>query len=408
VIRLLHILLLAGLAPTMGCSANAARHGHFDITQHGAVGDGQTLNTKAIQAAIDACATTHGTLVVPRGVFVTGALFLKPGVNLDLAEGAVLKASSNIEDFPIIPGNRYEGHFQDWRAAVLNAEKADHLRITGPGTIDGSGPSYWTLKTPNGRPRNCFIRDSSDVVVSGVKFKDAATWNLHFYNCRDVIVENSRFEIPVDGKGPSTDGVDIDSSQNVTVRGCYFFVNDDCVCIKGNRYDGLAQTPASPPVQHVRVTDCTFARGHGAVSLGSEATDIRDVEFDHSIVKGDLPMLRLKMRPDTPGQHYQDVRAHHITLDGTGRVLSWEPSHGTKVKATPPTGVIENVVVSDITGTYGSFGKIAGADNSEVRNITLRNMTLKLEKPELNSRHTSDVTVENVIVNDQPFALKRE
>jgi len=400
----LKVVMLTVLAAHLAAGASQC-----DITQHGAIGDGKTLNTEAIQKGIDACAAGGGgTLVVPKGEFVTGALFLKPGVNLQLQEGGVLKASANIEDFPIRSGNRFEGHFEDWRAAIVNAEKTDHLRVTGPGTIDGSGPAYWSRNTPNGRPRNLYIRDSSDVVVSGMHFKDSASWNLHFYNCTNVTVENSRFEIPANSKGPSTDGIDIDSSQNVTVRGCYFSVNDDCVCLKGNRYDGLDQKPASPPVRHVRVTGCTYVRGMGALTLGTEATEIRDVEFDHSKVTGRMPMLRLKMRPDTTGQHYQDVRVHDIELDGDGKVLSWEPQHGTKAKAGPPLGVIENILVANIRGVFGSFGTIAGNDNSEVKNITLRNIDLKLQNAELNTARTSGVVVGNVVINGKPFTLSKQ
>ncbi|HWB85234.1 MAG TPA: glycosyl hydrolase family 28 protein [Bryobacteraceae bacterium] len=405
----LAFLVVVGACISTGQMAFAAASLRCNIAEHGAVGNGTTLNTTAIQAAIDECASRGGgTLVVPKGEFVTGSLFLKPGVNLELQEGAVLKASTNIDDFPIKSGNRFEGHFEDWRAAIVNAEKTDHLRVMGPGTIDGNGPVYWRMHTPNGRPRNLFVRDSSDVVVSGVHFKDSASWNLHFYNCKNVTVENSRFEIPAGSPGPSTDGIDIDSSQNVTVRHCYFSVNDDCVCLKGNRYDGLNQKPASPPVQHVRVTECTFARGMGALTLGTEATEIHDVEFDHSTVTGRMPMLRLKMRPDTTGQHYQNVRVHDIKLDGTGKVLSWEPTHGTKAKAKPPLGVIENIVVSNITGSFGSFGSIAGNDNSAVKNIVLKNIDLKLQNPELNTSRTSGVVIKNVVINGRLFTLKNE
>src|SRR5262249_30666129 len=153
---------------------------------------------------------------------------------------------------------------------------------------------------------------SKDVVVSGVRFKNSPSWNLHMYNCQNVTVEDSRFEIDAGADGPSTDGTDIDSSQYVTVRGCYYSVNDDCVVLKGNQYDGLNQTPASPPVSNVHVTNCTFVRGKGALSFGTEATYIHDVEFDNSTVTGDFPMLRLKMRPDTPGQHYEKINVHDI------------------------------------------------------------------------------------------------
>ena len=165
--RLAPLLLTAMCLPALAANS-------VPITDYGAVPDGTTPNTAAIQKAIDTCADQGGgTLLIPKGTFLTGALFLKPGVNLELADGAVLKASKNIEDFPIRPGVRFEGHFADWRVGLLNAEHADHLRISGPGTLDGNGATYWSLKTPQGRPRLCIIRDSSDVTVTGIHFQDS-------------------------------------------------------------------------------------------------------------------------------------------------------------------------------------------------------------------------------------------
>ena len=216
------MLSCAALAAACG-SVLAAEPARFDISRHGAIADGKTVNTTAIQAAIDQCAASGGgTLVVPKGEFISGSLFLKPGVNVELLEGAVLKSSPNPQDFEVRKGVRFEGHFAEWRTGLLSAEHADHLHITGPGMLDGNGPAYWSRQAPLGRPRLCVIRDSSDVIVSGVRFMSSASWNLHFYNCKDVTVEKSRFEILDAEKGPSSDGTDVDSSQNVIIRGCFF------------------------------------------------------------------------------------------------------------------------------------------------------------------------------------------
>ena len=114
----------------------------FDITKYGAVADGQTLNTGAIQKTIDAAAAGGGTVVIPQGTFLSGAIFMKPGVNLRLDEGAVLKGSGDTKDYPNIQ-TRIEGHFEEWLPALVNADKCDHLRITGPGTLDGNGAPFW-------------------------------------------------------------------------------------------------------------------------------------------------------------------------------------------------------------------------------------------------------------------------
>ena len=364
------------------------------------------MNTTAIQAAIDDLAAAGGgTLILPKGEFLSGALFLKPTVNLELQEGAILKGSPNIDDYPVLP-DRFEGHFQDRHASLINVEKHDHLRITGPGMLDGNGEAYWKLNAPLGRPRLVFVRDSSDVQISGVDFMNSGSWNLHLYNCHDVTVDNCRFEISNTGKGPSTDGTDVDSCHDVTIRNCFYSVNDDCVCLKGNRYDGLDQKPESPPVANVHITGCTFVRGMGALTLGTEATNIHDVEFEQSTVKGNIPMLRIKLRPDTPGQDYENVKVHDITLDGKGKILSFELTHGTKVAPTLPKAIIKNIDVENIKGTFGVMGSIAANDNTLISGITLKNFDVTVKAPILRAAGVSDLTVENVVVNGQNVDAK--
>ena len=147
-------LLLSAWLP--GPSARVARAdagSPFDIRRAGAVGDGSTLNTRAIQATIDHCAAGGGgTVVVPKGVFRTGALFLKPHVDLQLDDGAVLQGSTDIADYPVLKNGRYEGHFRDLVAPLLSVDGCDHFRLTGPGTLDGNGAAFWRAKQPDGRP----------------------------------------------------------------------------------------------------------------------------------------------------------------------------------------------------------------------------------------------------------------
>jgi polygalacturonase len=124
----------------------------LDLTQHGAVGDGTTINTAAIQAAIDACAAAGGgTLVVPKGVFLSGALYFKPGVNLRLEREAVLKSTTNMADFPPLY-TRWEGIERYWTAAFLNFIGCDHVVLSGEGTIDGSGDAFSGGRGRGGNP----------------------------------------------------------------------------------------------------------------------------------------------------------------------------------------------------------------------------------------------------------------
>ena len=220
----------------MAAKAFAVSPREMLITGSGAVGDGATLNTKAIQAAIDQLAAKGGgTVVVPKGVFVSGALFFRPKVNLRLTEGAVLKCSTDMANFPP-QRTRIEGHFlPNFTPAFINAAHCDGFQLTGEGTLDGAGMPVWEAfwkgraadknfaNTALPRARLALIESSKDVKIEGITFKDSQFWNCHLYNNDGVLVRNVRFTVPDDYKqAPSTDGIDIDSSRNVTVDGCYF------------------------------------------------------------------------------------------------------------------------------------------------------------------------------------------
>ena len=409
------------VAEAQAVKSKDARASRASVADFGAVGDGKTLNTERIQSAIEQLASKGGgTLVVPRGVFMTGALFLKPGVNLHLDEGAVLKGSTDRKDYPKMR-TRIEGHFEEWLPALINADRVNHLRITGSGTLDGNGAPFWeefwarlkaNPKTTNldvQRPRLMLIQNSEDVRISGVTFKDSGFWNLHLYRCRNVLVENVRFEVPDGVKCPSTDGTDIDSSQNVTIRGCTYRVDDDCIAMKGSKGPFAMDDKDSPPVEHIRVENCTFERGHGVVTLGSEATVVRDVVVENIKVTSSNNLVRLKLRPDTP-QLYEDIHYRGVTLDNAGgnilQVRPWTQYFDLKGQP-PPKSVVRNVTISNVRGSYGSFGILQGnPGQTEIGDITLKNIDVRLTNEQFKVVDVKNLKVEKVNVNGKPFSLK--
>ncbi len=390
------------------------------ITDLGAIGDGKTLNTERIQTAINELASKGGgTLVIPKGTFLSGAIFLKPRVNLHLNEGAVIKGSTDRKDYPRMK-TRIEGHFEAWLPALINADKVDHLRISGSGTLDGNGAPFWedfwarrkanpaTTNLDVARPRLALIQNSEDVQITGITFKDSGFWNLHLYRCKNVVVEKVRFEVQTGVRAPSSDGIDIDSCQYVTVRGCTFRVDDDAVCLKGSKGPFAMDEKDSPPVEHIRVIDCTFERGHGVVTIGSEATIVRDVVVEKIRVMGPMSLVRLKLRPDTP-QLYEDIHYRDITLDSTGAILQvrpWMQFFDLKGQP-PPKSIVRNVTLRNIKGTYGSFGEIQGnPGQTTISDIKLENIDVKLKDENLKSVDVKNLSIRNVKVNGKPFTLK--
>ena len=406
-------------------AAKGAASREASITDFGAVAADATVNTKSIQAAIDHLAASGGgTVVVPQGVFVSGALFFKPKVNLHLENGAVLKCSTDVTaNFPP-QRTRIEGHFENnFNPALINAKGCDGFHISGDGTLDGAGRPiwdlFWKLRAASSDPRNfanigiprarmALLESSRGVTVEGVTFKDSQFWNLHLYKCDGVVVRQARFQVPDDYRqAPSTDGIDVDSCRNVTVDGCYFSVTDDCIALKGSKGPNALQDKDSPPVEHIHVRNCTYKRGGGVLTLGSEATIVRDVTVENCKVIGEVGVATVKLRPDTP-QEYEDISFHDITLDNSrASIVSIRPwsQYANLQGEAPPHSVVRNFSMAGITGHSGSFGTIRpNPGQTTISDVTFKGFDVTLERPVLDASGVTNLKFEHVIVNGKPMS----
>ena len=420
---------------------------HYPISEFGAVADGVTINTAAIQKAIDQAAEAGGGVVeISAGTWRSGSVFLKKGVELNLAADAVLLGSTNIEDYPKRE-TRIEGHFEPWRMALVNAQDMDHVRIGGKGVIDGNGITFWAkfwqrrrenLKCTNlevERPRLMFIDRCKNVQISGISLRYSGFWNLHLYRCDGVMIDGLTITSPTRHTqhrnymteailkgvsddalaknaplkdnilGPSTDGIDIDSSQNVTVRKCYISVNDDNIALKGSKGPLADRDQDSPPVENIVIEDCEFGDGNGMVTCGSEATLVRNVTVRNCRITGDATMLTLKLRPDTP-QHYENILIDGIKLEGgRGRVLNvapWRQFFDLKGHALP-SRTVNNITIRNVTGAFYTLGSLGGNPGDTLRDITLENIDLKLEDSAFTPLGVVNLVTKNVMLNGKLY-----
>src|SRR5260370_16724490 len=250
----------------------------------GAVGDGTTNSTKAIQKAMDSCASAGGGVVNLRpGVYVTGALFLKSNVHLRVDQGVTLLGSQTDADYPSIR-TRVAGIEMKWPAALINVNDQKNVRISGGGIIDGQGRKWWDKYRdlrreyqPRGlrwaadydaeRVRLMVIWKSTDVTVENLHLKRSGFWTVQVVYSDHVTVD--RIGI-TDNAGPSTDGVDIDSSSRVLVQNCDIDNNDDDICLKAGRdADGLR---VNRPTEYVVIRKNITRRGSGMLSFCSETS----------------------------------------------------------------------------------------------------------------------------------------
>jgi exo-poly-alpha-galacturonosidase len=356
------------------------------VTDHGAAGDGQTLNTKAIQAAIDKCASEGGgIIVVPKGTFLTGSLFFKQGVDLLLEEQGVLKGTVDPNDYPQVD-TRWEGEEKIWTAALINFFNMTDVDITGPGRIDGSG-EQWMQRYPRGsrklrigRPRLIAIQSCKNVKVNNLSLKNQACWGLFILYSDNVVVEN--LTVRAEHNIISSDGIDVDSSRNVRIIGCDIDVNDDCIAIKsGKDEDGRR---VNRPAEDILVENCRFRYGHGGVSMGSEMSGgIRNVEIRNCIMDSDnWAPIRFKSQPSRGGV-VENITYRDIVLRDTRKAFEFNMEWRMRPPIKPPSDplpVVRNVKIINVSGTVGSVGDMHGLKDSPIRNVTFENCKIKAQR----------------------------
>jgi polygalacturonase len=420
-------------AAAFAATSPAASVRRYVVTEHGAVGDGATVNTKALQAAIDRCAADGGgVLVVPTGVFVSGALYFKPGVNLELQKEAVLKSTTVMADFPPLYTN-WEGIERYWSSAFLNFVGTNNVVVSGEGTIDGSGlawpgagarrpagaprpppppapapapiplvadvypmplpttaavnfapdPAHLPsinaagIPLPGGGgsrvspPRAIVFQNCTNVRISGVRLKNQARWGFVFIYCRHVVAEN--LNVSIDAYIPSSDGIDVCSCQDVRITGCDIACTDDDISIKaGKDTDGLR---VNLPSENIIISDCTFGSG-GGVAMGSEVSgSIRHVLVERCKFTGSGTAARIKSQPSRGGV-IEDIVFRDIQITDVRRAVEFELEWRMVPPIAPPAKeltVVRNVRLINYSGTARSAGVLQGLKGSPIQDVKFEN-----------------------------------
>ena len=330
---------------------------------YGAKGDGAALDTAAIQKAIDMAAPKKETVSFKSGTYLTGALFLKSGVTLDIPDGVTLTGSQDIKDFPELP-TRIAGIEMTWPAAMINVRDAHDVTITGKGTIDENGTVWWKVYSdlskiyvPKGlrwatdydakRVRLSLIQNSYNIHYGGgLTLKRSGFWTVQVLYSHDVTIDGLIIRNNEGGRGPSTDGIDIDSSHDIDVSHADIDDNDDALCLKAGRdSDGLR---VNRPTYNIKIHDSIIHRGAATVTIGSETSGgFHNIEVWNITAEAGVPNGVLFKSARTRGGTATDIRIHDLTLEGVATPISmtmnWNPSYsytslpaGTDPKTVPP------------------------------------------------------------------------
>lgn len=389
----------------------------YRITDYGAVNDSTILQTDKIQSVIDqAYENGGGVILIPNGVFLSGALFFKPKTHLYLEKDAVLKGSDDISDFPILP-TRIEGQSINYFAALVNADNIDGFTISGEGTINGNGlrywKSFWLRRQVNPkctnieelRPRLVYISHCKNVQLSGVRLINSPFWTTHLYKCEKVKLLNLYIfspEKPV--KAPSTDAVDIDACTDVHIKNCYMSVNDDAVALKGGKGPLADKDENNGGNRNIIIEDCTYGFCHSALTCGSESIHNYNIILRRCRVHQAKRLLWLKMRPDTP-QNYEYILVEDIKGNASSflYIKPWTQFFDLQGQKKAPLSYSSNVTMRNITLDCDVFFDVRKSDQYILADFTFENLDIQAEKPDIHTDYITNFTLKNVRINGKEY-----
>ena len=405
----------------------------FEITRYGAKADGKTDCTIAFRDAIAAANKARGgRVVVPEGVFLTGAIHLKSDVNLHVSRGATVRFIPDPKLYPIVL-TRYEGTECLNYSPFFYAWEQQNIAITGPGTLDGQGgPDHWWNWTgrynasPDANMRKARARliemadrgdpvekrvfgdgwylrpnfvqpyRSNNILIEDVTIINSPMWELNPVLCRNVTIRN----VNINSHGPNNDGCDPESCIDVLIDGCTFDTGDDCIAIKSGRNADGRRLHA--PCENVVVQNCTMKDGHGGVTLGSECSgDIRNVYAQDC--KMDSPhldrVLRLKTNAMRGGVmehvYMRNVEAGEVA--GYAIEVDFNYEEGERGTFIPVVRDIE-VVNLKCRHSRGAWS-LRGFAKAPIRDVRLRNCTFeKTERADV-AEHVEGLSLKGVSIN---------
>lgn len=390
----------------------------YVITDFGVTGDSTQIQTAKIQSVIDkAHQEGGGVVVIPRGTFLSGSLFFKPGTHLHLQEGATLKGSDDISNFELVD-TRMEGQSVKYFAALVNANQVDGFTVSGSGTLDGNGLRYWKAfwlrrkfnpqctNMDEMRPRVLYVSNSKDVQISGVHLKDSPFWTSHYYKCENLRLLDLTITAPASPvKAPSSDAVDLDACKNVHIKNCFMAVNDDAIALKGGKGPHADKDPNNGANYNILIEDCTFGFCHSTLTCGSESIHSYNILYRNNKLEGAKRMLQLKMRPDTP-QQYENIVVENVkgTADIMLFVHPWTQFFDLKGEKDIKMSYAQNIILRNIDLECKVFFDVRNSDQYKLSNFTFENLKIQAEKPQFNQDYIDDIVVKNVVINGEQIA----
>ena len=357
----------------------------YDVRNYGAVGDGKTLNTAAIQKAIDDCASKNGgTVLLEDGTYMTGSIVLRSNVNLHIEQNAVLLGSPNCGDYPEKQNLKHvisENLPRTRNASMIFAEECENISITGMGKIDCNGTRFvrekqgeWTgwrferidAPTP---PRVVFFAGCRNIKIEDITMLNQPSgWSYWIHDCDYVVFDKCKILAEV--RYPNNDGIHINSSRNVTVSNCDIVTGDDCIVVRANN----RSLKENKVCEKVTVTNCNLTSYSGGIRIGWISDGViknctfsnlvmTDTVIGISIVLPDFSKVPDRGREDTL---IENLLFNNIVMDkiyGRPIKIYIGQTDGTRCEA------IRNIYFSKVVASGLEFPYLCGRKDNKIRNI---------------------------------------
>jgi polygalacturonase len=286
----------------------AAEKPSLNVRDFGATGDGTVKDTAAIQKALDACATAGGgRVLVPEGAYLTGSLVIGAGTTLELANRANLVGSPDIADYPLV-NIRWEGEFREGHRALISANNAADISITGGGSIFGPPFPLSKLRNPRG-PALIELTGCTNAVLEGFTSQYQQLWSIHLLFCKNLTARN----LTIRSVNANGDGLDVDSCDGVLIERCDINTGDDAISLKSGR--GLTAQNLARPTENVVIRDCRLQSSiYAALGLGTEMSGgIRNVKIQNCVISGKQNAIFIKSR-DGRGGYMENISGENLTV----------------------------------------------------------------------------------------------
>jgi polygalacturonase len=361
----------------------------FDVQHFGARPDGVTLSTVPIQQAIDACAAAGGgTVRLSGGRFLTGTVYLRSHVTIEIEAGATLLGSTNIAHYPVNrPGLRsYTDNYVD--KSLIAGENLENVGLVGRGLIDGQGSLFkWPRRMPpfeKDRPYLIRLVNCRDVRIEGLRLQDSAMWMQHYLGCERITIRGIHVR---NYHNQCNDGLDLDGCKDCTVSGCVFECDDDGITLKST---------SGRSCENIVISDCVVRSHASAIKLGTESNGgFKNITITNCVVTSPLPDLGVVNGVSrglsgialelVDGGRLERVAITNITIHGVTTPLFLrlgDRAHPFMADMpAPPPGSFKDVAIANIVATdVGKTGcSITGLPGHPIENVMLSNLMFTFE-----------------------------